>query len=66
MAGKKYDELPFDFYCPSMQEKLAKGICKLCKRYWLSIFAMIKHKKCHHKSLENELEMEGKDSGSER
>ena len=53
MAGKEYDEVPFDLYCPSMQEKLTKGICKLCKRYWPSAAAMIRHKKCHHKSIEN-------------
>ena len=49
-----------------MQEKLTKGICKLCKRYWPSATAMIRHKTYHRKSIENELEIESEDSGSER
>ena len=66
VAGKEYDEVSFDLYCPSMQEKLTKDICKLCKRYWPSAAEMIRHKKCQRKSIENELEMESEDSGSER
>ena len=66
MEGKEYDEVPFDLYCPSVQEKLANGIWKLCNRYWPSKATMIRHKKCHRKLIENELEMESKDSGSER
>ena len=45
MPGKEYDEVPFDLYCPSMQKKLEKGICKLCRRYWPSAAAMTRHKK---------------------
>ena len=66
MEGKEYDEVPFDLYCPSIQEKLTKSICKLCKRYWPSAATMIRHKKCHCKSIENEFEIESEDSGSER
>ena len=47
LAAIKYNEVPFDLYCPSMQDKLSKGICKICNRYWPSAAAMIRHKKCH-------------------
>ena len=63
-AATKYDEVPFDLYCPSMQEKLSKGICKICNRYWPSAAAMIRHKKCHRNV--NELEAESvEESGRE-
>ena len=63
-AATKYDEVPFDLYCPSMQEKLSKGICKISNRYWPSAAAMIRHKKCHHNVNELEAESE-EESGRE-
>ena len=63
-AATKYDEVPFDLYCPSMQEKLSKGICKICNRYWPSAAAMIRHKKCHRNVNELEAESE-EESGRE-
>ena len=56
--------MPFDLYCPSMQEKLSKGICKICNRYWPSAAAMIRHKKCHRNVNELEAESE-EESGRE-
>ena len=56
-AGDDYDEVPFDLYCPSMQEKLKKGICSICNRYWPSAAAMIRHKKCHRKAAVQESEV---------
>ena len=47
VEAAKYDIVPFDLYCPSMQEKLAPGICPKCKSYWPSAAAMLRHKKCH-------------------
>lgn len=45
MAREEHDEVPFDLYCPSMHEKLTRGICKLCKRYWPSAAAIIRQQK---------------------
>ena len=36
--------------CPSLDEKLEKGICKKCGAYWPSQAAMIRHRKCHCKT----------------
>ena len=46
IAGGEYTEVPFDLYCPSMQGKLSKGICPVCKSYWPRAAAMLRHKKC--------------------
>ena len=43
-------EVPFDLYCPSMQGKLSKGICPICKSYCPNVAAMLRHKKCHQKT----------------
>ena len=45
--GSEYDKMPFDLYCPSMKDKLTKGICPVCESYWPSSAAMRRHKKCH-------------------
>ena len=37
--GGEYSEVPLNLYCPSMQEKLSKDICPICKSYWLSAAA---------------------------
>ena len=37
-------------YCPSLDGKLEKGICKKCGAYWPSHAAMIRHRKCHRKT----------------
>ena len=34
--AENYTRPPFDLYCPSMQEKLEKGICTTCGKYWPS------------------------------
>ena len=48
--GKKYDKIiPFDLYCPSMEDKIKPGICPICCTYWPSAAAMLRHKKCHGK-----------------
>ena len=47
--ANKYDVAPFDLYCPSMVDKLRKGICPQCKSYWPSQAAMLRHAKCHPK-----------------
>ena len=44
-----YAIVPFDMYCPSLDGKLEKGICKKCGEYWPSQAAMMRHRKCHHK-----------------
>ncbi len=43
----KYQVLPFDYYCPSVQDKLAKRICKNCGLYFSTAFAMNSHRKLH-------------------
>ena len=45
-----YGIVPFDMYCPSLDGKLGKGICKKCGAYWSSQAAMIRHRKCHRKT----------------
>ena len=45
----KYAVVPFDLYCPSMVDKLKKGICTHCNSYWPSQAAMKRHAKCHKK-----------------
>ena len=63
-------EVPFDFYCPSMQGKLSKGICPVCKSYWPSAAAMLRHEKCHRKTKQvieresSEIELESEGEGS--
>ena len=37
-------------YCPSLDGKIEKGICKKCGAYWPSQVAMIRHRKCHRKT----------------
>ena len=46
-AASRFISTPFDFYCPSMEEKLEKGICNECGHYWPSQAAMKRHKKYH-------------------
>ena len=46
-AAGSYKKSPFDLYCPSIQEKLKKGICPKCGHYWPSAAAMKRHSKCH-------------------
>jgi len=46
-AASKYIRPPFDIYCPSMQEKLAKSICKVCGSSWPCPAAMKRHAVCH-------------------
>ena len=47
----KYEVAPFDLYCPSMNCKLDKGICKTCNQYWPSEAAMLRHKKSPKKEI---------------
>ena len=37
-------------YCPSLDGKLEKGICKKCGAYWPSQATMIRHRKCHRQT----------------
>ena len=52
-APKEADEYfrhPFDLYCPSMQSKLSKCICKKCGQYWPCEAARKRHyTACHGK-----------------
>ena len=67
IAGGKYTQVPFDLYWPSMQGKLSKGICPVCKSYSPSAAAILRHKKSHrktkqvieHEAIEIELQSEG-------
>ena len=47
--AKEFKQCPLDLYCPSMEEKLKKCICKTCGSYWPSEAAKNRHKKCHSK-----------------
>ena len=48
--ASKYGIAPFDLYCPSMVDKLKKGICRQCGSYWPSQAAMLRHAKCHKRA----------------
>lgn len=50
-AADNYCKVPYDIYCPSMKEKLKKGICSTCQSYWPSQAAMQRHRKCHRASV---------------
>lgn len=56
--AKSFDEVPFDLYCPSMKDKLKKGVCSKCGRYWPSAAAMLRHKKCHKDEENDEVDCE--------
>ncbi len=45
-----YSILPFDFYCPSLQDKLVKRVCNHCGLYFITATALTSHRKLH-KSL---------------
>ena len=47
--AEAFKRCPFDLYCPSMQNKLKKCVCKQCGSYWPSEAAMKRHAKCHKK-----------------
>jgi hypothetical protein len=42
-----FNLLPYDCYCPSVQDKLAKQICKTCHLYFTSQVAMKNHSVLH-------------------
>jgi len=46
-ALSKFLRLPFDLYCPSMQEKLDDSVCRKCWTSWPCKAARIRHAKCH-------------------
>ena len=46
-SARKYKDLPFDLYCPSMESKLAECLCKKCGQYWPFKAAVGRHMKCH-------------------
>jgi hypothetical protein len=43
-----YPALPFDYYCPSVQDKLAKRVCGDCGLYFSTVIAMNSHRKIHN------------------
>ena len=57
--NKTEKHFPFDSYCPSMEEKLMKGVCKTCRHYWPSEAAMKRHKVIHRNSKKDNSDDEG-------
>ena len=57
--NKTEKHFPFDSYCPSMEEKLMKGVCKTCGHYWPSEAAMKRHKVIHRNSKKDNSDDEG-------
>ena len=47
---KGNDNLPFDFYCPSVHDEIKERICNACQGYFISKKALANHKKILHKS----------------
>ena len=46
-SAARYNNIPFDLYCPSIQNKLKEGIWPKCQHYWPSQAAMKRYMKCH-------------------
>ena len=66
--ASEYKVVPFDLYCPLMKDKLKKGICKKCDKYWPSEAAMKRHKNAHRKqnrTIETESESDTSESESD-
>ena len=59
--------MSFSLYYPSIQGKLSKGICPVCKSYW----RMLRHKKFHRKTKQvierkgSEIELQSEGEGSQ-
>ena len=49
-------KLPFDFYCPSVQEELTDSICGFCGEYFVSKAAVAQHKKALHVTSSQDLD----------
>lgn len=47
---KEYKVLPYDLYCPSVQDVLQNRICKICSIYFASHIMLKKHVQRDHKS----------------
>ena len=65
---EKYgDVLPYDAFCPTIQEKLLKRICPKCKKYHATIKSLSQHKRvCKEKSKKKSSQrIESSDSESE-
>lgn len=43
-----YEEIPYDFYCPSVQSQLKTRCCTICGLYFASQTAMKEHKRIAH------------------
>ena len=43
----KYPTIPFDLYCPSVQDKLAHRFCSDCGQYFSTVSAKKTHRKVH-------------------
>ena len=43
----KYPTIPFDLYCPSVQDKLAHRFCSDCGQYFSTVSAKKTHRKLH-------------------
>ncbi|CAF1397769.1 unnamed protein product, partial [Didymodactylos carnosus] len=41
------DVIPFDYYCPSVQQDIDRRVCQKCYLYFPSIAALNRHKKIH-------------------
>ena len=44
-SANRFLTFPMDWYCPSMEEKIKKGICCKCGHYWSSQAAIKQQKK---------------------
>jgi hypothetical protein len=42
-----YSSLPFDFYCPSLEDKFVKRVCGHCGLYLSTATALTSHRKLH-------------------
>src|SRR5687767_3170212 len=51
-----FSKLPFDYYCPSVRDQLAKRICSTCCFYQTNLAAVGRHRKIHNEAHVEELE----------
>lgn len=52
------ENLPFDYYCPSLHNKIQSQTCQECNTYFVTKKALQLHKSVHGQQIEESVEME--------
>lgn len=48
-------QIPFDYYCPSIRDQLAKRICRHCGLYFASQSAVKRHVSVHNENMVSDI-----------